>query len=97
VLDSSAQTGRDRAGWIYLIKEKNGPNYKIGRTKDYNDRLGTFEVKLPFEIDPLVVIQTEDMYRLESQLHKKFAAKHINGEWFRLHRRDVDFILHIGK
>lgn len=80
-----------RHGFVYLIQSPTG-SYKIGRTKDPDDRLKTFSVKLPFEVDYVCTIETGDMYQLERELHKKYASKRVNGEWFYLEPEDVEDI-----
>lgn len=80
-----------RTGFIYLIKADNG-FYKIGRTSDPEDRIRTFAVKLPFEVEYVCVVNTPDMYALEAKLHLKFADRRVNGEWFELTPDDVDYI-----
>lgn len=79
---------RSRAGYVYLVKSVTG-FYKIGRTVNPHNRLRTFNVKLPFEIEYEHVIQTNNMYALESKLHAQFADKRVNGEWFNLTDSDV--------
>lgn len=83
--------GIGRQGFVYLVESPSGA-YKIGRTKNPNDRARTFEVKLPFEINFVAVIQTDDMYQMEKTLHTKFNEKRINGEWFNLNPLDVEYI-----
>lgn len=80
-----------RAGYVYLIQSTSGA-YKIGRTVNPDNRLATFSVKLPFEVEYVCVIQCDDMYYLERQLHAHFADKRVNGEWFNLSPDDVDYI-----
>lgn len=75
-------------GFVYLIQSPTG-SYKIGRTKDPTDRMRTFSVKLPFEVDYVCTIETADMYALERELHQRYASKRINGEWFMLDSGDV--------
>jgi hypothetical protein len=81
---------RTTEGFVYLIQGSNA--YKIGRAKDPNNRIKTFNVRLPFEVEYLHLIETPDMYTLESQLHQRFASKRVNGEWFRLDMQDIDYI-----
>ena len=83
------QTARD--GYVYLIQSPSG-HYKIGRTSDPKDRMKTFNVKLPFEVEFICVIPSADMYLLEKQLHRQFESKRINGEWFALGSEDVAYI-----
>lgn len=78
-------------GYVYLIQSPTGA-YKIGRTINPDNRLKTFSVKLPFEVDYLAIIHTVDMYQLETDLHKRFAEKRVNGEWFTLSPSDVQYI-----
>jgi hypothetical protein len=78
-------------GYVYLIKSPTGA-FKIGRTKNPADRLKTFSVKLPFEVEYVCLIPTSDMHGLEADLHGRFTSKHVNGEWFALDATDVDAI-----
>lgn len=78
-------------GFVYLIRANNGI-YKIGRTRVPDNRIKTFEVKLPFEVEYEALIPTDDMHALEKQLHRRFAAKRGNGEWFALDAEDVAYI-----
>lgn len=80
-----------RRGFVYLLKSPSGA-YKIGRTKNPKDRKRTFNVKLPFEIEFISLIKTPNMVNLERQLHDRFSRKHIDGEWFNLNEKDVQYI-----
>lgn len=83
---------RDRSGFVYLIQAPDG-SFKIGRSKNVRDRVKTFNVKLPFDVEFLHLIETEDMYALEKSLHRRFASKRLRGsEFFQLSSRDVDYI-----
>jgi hypothetical protein len=77
-------------GYVYLLKATNGL-HKIGLSKDAERRLKDFE-NLPFGVEYICVIESEDMRGLESSLHKRFAAKRVRGEWFDLDAEDVDYI-----
>ncbi len=87
--------GSGYAGYVYLLKSMSG-YYKIGRTKNPKNRLATFSVKLPFEVEFEHVIECRDMYRLEKSLHSHFAERRVNGEWFDLSADDVAYIKSIG-
>ncbi len=92
-LKSIPKTFQDsKSGYVYVIQEKSQGHYKIGRTLDPNSRMQTFSLKLPFKIEYLYVIEAFDMYKLESQLHKLFEEKHVNGEWFSLSAYDLLWI-----
>jgi hypothetical protein len=80
-------------GYVYLVREKSEGHYKIGREKTAASRTKTFEVKLPFKIDVICRIPTDNRHRLEKELHEMFHLKRIRGtEWFVLDDKDVDFI-----
>jgi predicted GIY-YIG superfamily endonuclease len=92
VLAGGKRTGkkpprRNTSGFVYLISGSDGV-YKIGRTSSIRRRMDDF-TKLPFETALICTIPTPDALALESSLHKKFAMKRLNGEWFRLSDEDV--------
>lgn len=77
-------------GYVYVIK--GDEQYKIGCTKNVKQRLRPMGAMAPFPLQALVLISTGDMEALEAELHEKFAAKRIRGEWFNLDESDVDYI-----
>jgi hypothetical protein len=92
-LSQQPQNERYRAGFVYLIEASNG-TYKIGRTNNPENRMKTFGVKLPFDIEYLAVIQTDDMYLLEKTLHDRFAGKRLNGsEFYQLDADNVAYVV----
>jgi Meiotically Up-regulated Gene 113 (MUG113) protein len=86
-----AMRASKRYGYVYLIQSPTG-SYKIGRARNPEDRMKTFNVKLPFEVDYVHLIETSDMYGLERAFHKRYAQKRVNGEWFMLDPEDVQYI-----
>lgn len=83
------------AGFVYLLRSSSG-YYKIGRTKDPNDRIATFAVKLPFEVEYEHIISCSDMMEMERSLHARYADRRVNGEWFDLNAEDIAYIKSIG-
>ncbi len=86
---------RDRRGEVYLLATDLEGVYKIGRTKDFQDRKATFNVKLPFPVKTIHVIHCDDMYETEGELKLMFRreGKCLNGsEFFRLTEADVAYI-----
>lgn len=79
------------AGYVYLLKAETG-HWKIGRTKDPNDRLRTFNVKLPFKVEYEHLIKCRHANEVESALHEHYMLKRINGEWFDLSDDDIALI-----
>jgi hypothetical protein len=82
------------AGYIYLIHIKRTPFYKIGMSKDPDERLrNLFGVQIPFVVTVEHIIKTDNMALLESSLHEYFANRRIRtGEFFYLEPRDVAMI-----
>lgn len=81
-----------RAGYVYLTQSPSG-FYKIGRTSKPNDRIRTFKVKLPIEIEYIHLIETQNMFKLESELHRMFSHKRVGDtEFFRLDAKDIEYI-----
>lgn len=93
----NARANRRRDGYVYVLKQIGGDYYKIGRTSNPDNRLETFNVKLPFMVQYEIVIKTDDMYLLERQLHSRFNAKWIEGEWFCLTPDDLEAIRSISQ
>lgn len=83
-------------GWIYVIRERSDGHYKIGKAKDAELRTATFEVKLPFKIEPVCKIPAANRHQLERELHDMFADRRVGGEWFALEDADVAFLKSLG-
>jgi hypothetical protein len=80
-----------RHGYVYLLDSQIGV-WKIGRSSVPVKRISTLEVKLPYDLEVIALIETKDMYGLESHMHNKYAAKRVKGEWFRLSSEEVEYI-----
>ena len=87
---------RQKDGFVYLLKAVDG-SYKIGKTLNPKSRKKTFDVRLPFKVDYVHTIETDDMHALEKALHLRFADKRLRGsEFFSLTPDDVQFIVSLG-
>jgi hypothetical protein len=84
---------RNCDGYVYLLRNEIDANvYKIGRTKNPENRLITFGLQLPFRVEYVCLIQSEDAVELEKDLHERFSAARLDGEWFMLPEGDVEYI-----
>lgn len=82
-----------KPGYIYLVKAiEPQTHYKIGRSQNPQKRIESMGVKLPYPIEVICLIETENMFELEKQLHQHFDSKRVNGEWFKLDEEDIDYI-----
>jgi hypothetical protein len=84
-----------RSGYVYLIVSEMG-QYKIGKTNNPKHRSKMFGLTLPFNVELIHLIETDDMGMLEASLHDRFAPNRINGEWFDLTPEDVSYIKSLG-
>jgi len=81
-------------GYVYFITSPYG--VKIGCTYRLNQRLKTFDVKLPFKVDLHSYVECPNHSKLESTLHNLLSHKRLNGEWFNLTESDfqeIDLLL----
>jgi hypothetical protein len=68
-------------GFVYVVKSPYG--YKIGKTVNMKDRMRLFGVKLPFPISVEHYAYFEDYSLAESEFHRMFNPKRLEGEWER--------------
>lgn len=85
------QASQPKEGYVYLLQSISG-HYKIGRTRNPENRIKTFGIQLPFEVEYVCLIKTTNMVELENALHMRFSSKRINGEWFNLDTEDVAYL-----
>ena len=90
----SVSVERKSRGYVYLLS--GGGYYKIGQTRDIRSRSRALGMQLPFEVDLVHVIETNEPLVLERRLHEEFNHKRVRGEWFELSAEDVKYIKSIG-
>lgn len=83
-------------GFVYILKADNGI-YKIGRTKNLNNRISSINGILPYDTELIHAIETEDYKEAERYFHRKFAHRCIRGEWFQLTEKDVEQLKQISE
>ena len=86
----SGQSASATSGYVYLIKSKYG--YKIGKAVNVKKRSQLFNVKLPFPIEVIHYAHFDNYTEAETRLHNMFSAKRLEGEWFDLTQKDVEYI-----
>lgn len=93
-LKETAPSKRPRAksGFVYVIgMEGDNSVVKIGFATKVDDRRSTLQTSSHRELTVLLSIKgTRDK---EKELHRRFAADHIRGEWFHRTRAVEDFIV----
>lgn len=74
-------------GFVYLIKS--GRYFKIGKTNAAGRRERELAIQLPERATTVHVIRTDDPTGIEAYWHRRFDARHKNGEWFDLTAADL--------
>lgn len=88
---------RQNRGIVYVVREEYG-TVKIGKTISLLRRFATIDTQIPYKIELLLSIETNDIHSLEAHLHQRFASKRVKGEWFRLTDQDIkDLLRQYGK
>lgn len=87
---SGRASGTANAGHVYVIRSPYG--YKIGKTRTLRDRTRLFAVKLPFPIEIVMTGWFADYSVAERHLHRQFAGKRLEGEWFDLNDSDLKLL-----
>lgn len=77
-------------GYVYLIEDVDNNRYKIGVTKDLDNRLRNLQTGNSCELKLLCTYKTDYPYRLESMLHRSFEQYREKNEWFNL-PKDIVF------
>ena len=75
-------------GFVYLMQSSNG-YHKVGITTDIKKRLNGIRRLFPVKIDIVHHIASNDYRNVERFIHKKFASKRVQHEWFNLEDGDV--------
>jgi hypothetical protein len=74
---------------VYLIGDNEG-RYKIGCTKHPVERLKQLQTANPSDLKIICTVSVKNDFMVERTLHRQFAEKNINGEWFVLDSDDID-------
>ncbi len=89
--DTILYEDQHRKGFVYILEGQGGA-YKIGRTFNPHERLKSWQTKMPYPPAHLHTIACENCIKAEIQLHKMYAEKRVNGEWFALNAEDVAYL-----
>ena len=81
-------------GQVYLLQVGHREVYKIGYTgiDDVAQRVISLQTSNPDVISIVHTVPTNHASRLEKELHQRFEARRIRGEWFELTPEDVEYI-----
>ena len=82
-------------GYVYIVQADNGL-FKIGKARKPKERVQQLGIKLPYELDVVLLLESGDYSKLEATLHQRFASKRVAGEWFALDEKDLQVIKEMG-
>lgn len=88
-VSSKSADKKKSIGYVYLVKM--GEDYKIGISKNPDNRLGEF-TKLPHELEKICVARVDGYKQVEEDLHTILDEKRKRGEWFTLDETDIEFV-----
>ena len=80
--------------YIYFICANSRDSFiKIGRAKTPRYRIKAFQRWSPYKLHILATLREEHTTVTERDLHKRFRAHRVHGEWFRPHPELLDYII----
>ena len=78
------------SSFVYIIKNMDTNNIKIGVSKDVYKRLETFRTGNDCQLELVYKsILCSNAFDIESNIHKEFKNYHIRGEWFKVDVKSV--------
>jgi Meiotically up-regulated gene 113 len=75
------QSRRTPSIYFFQINGSDGP-IKIGHSRDVDKRLSNIRMGSPYRLEMLASLYIDNAPAIERQLHIRFGASHIRGEWF---------------
>lgn len=84
----------DRKEYVYLASASTG-EWKIGWSTDPERRVGSFDAKMPVEIEVVHFFEADEPMEAEKILHQWADSHNVKGEWFNFGREQIDAIKRI--
>lgn len=86
----------DNSGFVYLAYAET-QDYKIGRSKNPDDRIKHFDTQMPVEVSKVHTFPATDANESERLLHEWCEDRQVKGEWFNLEEQHVDVLKAISE
>lgn len=77
-------------GYIYVLKADGSDFYKIGKSKEYTDRIKKLRIQLPFKVGIYCVFKTTSTDEVERLIHDQWKENRVNGEWFKIDEDQIE-------
>jgi len=78
-------------GFVYLIRAETGV-FKIGKATNVARRMANLGHLSPVALELVHTISAFNALAAESDLHRRFRARRVRGEWFALTPEDVEYV-----
>lgn len=88
---TDSPTSTARPGYVYVLGTPDG-YYKIGLSRVLLRRVADIRLQLPYQVELIHLIATQNMGAAERDLHQRFASCRMNGEWFKLSAEDLEWL-----
>lgn len=75
--------------YVYLIQQGDSDLYKIGVSKNINKRKSSLQTANPLNLKIIDSHLTENSFKVESIMHKKWNLYKQKGEWFQLTQENI--------
>jgi hypothetical protein len=85
--DVNPEISSIKLGFVYLLQHDKV--YKIGKSIDITRRYKEIKLQMPYHMDEIHVIETDDPSGIEAYWHNRFRDKRLEGEWFKLSAEDI--------
>lgn len=83
----------DRSGFIYVLRSGETNRFKIGLSKNVPGRLESLQTGNPETLSLVCTFPAIDVFTKEQELHKRYEAKKITREWFKLTEEDINSLI----
>lgn len=81
------------ANYLYLIRKGNSNDYKIGISKNPDDRLGALQTSSADKLNLVAYCAHNNAYEVEKAIHNILKDCRITGEWFNLDEEMLVYLL----
>jgi hypothetical protein len=89
--EQDAASSRKLLQSVYFIRSERGGPVKIGIARDIDSRLMSLQTAHPYPLKVIAVIPSGGKSK-ERELHQRFAADRLNGEWFEWNAEIEEFV-----
>lgn len=69
--------------FVYLLRLGDTDFYKVGVSKDVQNRIADLQTATPFELRLIGFIEQSDALRVERDIHRALAGRRVRNEWFK--------------